>query len=328
MQHEILKIKPTASRPLNVATYEAFQADVLHGLSQPQKSLPCKWFYDETGAILFEEITQTPEYYLTRTETRLLQELSPLLVRYFPDLQTVIEPGSGSSLKTRILLQALPQLKRYIPIDISEEMLLDAARQLEEDFSTLEVAPYVHDFSAPVPPMLKLGTNQARLVFFPGSTIGNFAPREAQRLLRNFDALVQREGWLLLGVDATQNKARLLAAYNDQAGITAQFNKNILVRANRELHANFNVERFEHRTIFNRAESRIEMHLVSTQAQTVEIGGHLFVFEPGETIHTENCYKYSLENIEQMAETSGWKLVEAWADDAGTNFNEVLFKSI
>jgi L-histidine Nalpha-methyltransferase len=328
MQHEILKIKPTASRPLSAATYEAFQADVLHGLSQPQKSLPCKWFYDETGAILFEQITQTPEYYLTRTETRLLQALSPLLARHIPDLETVIEPGSGSSLKTRILLRALPQLKRYIPIDISEEMLLEAARQLEEDFPTLEVAPYVHDFSAPVPPMLNLGTNQARLVFFPGSTIGNFAPKEAQRLLRSFDALVQREGWLLLGVDATQDKARLLAAYNDQAGITARFNKNILVRANRELHANFNVERFEHRTIFNRSESRIEMHLVSTQAQTVEIGGHLFVFEPGETIHTENCYKYSLENIEQMAEASGWKLVEAWADDAGTNFNEILFKSI
>jgi dimethylhistidine N-methyltransferase len=328
MQHEILKTKSVVPRHLDAATYEAFQAEVLYGLSQPQKSLPCKWFYDETGAILFEEITQTPEYYLTRTETRLLRELSPQLARYIPDLETVIEPGSGSSLKTRILLQALPQLKRYIPIDISEEMLLEAARQLGEDFPALEIRPYVYDFGAPVPPMLKLGANQARMVFFPGSTIGNFAPKEAQGLLRGFDALVHRDGWLLLGVDATQDKARLLAAYNDQDGITAQFNKNILARANRELNANFQVERFEHRAIFNRAESRVEMHLVSTQAQTVEIGGHLFVFEPGETIHTENCYKYSMENIEQMAQNSGWKRVQAWADDTGTEFNEILLKSV
>lgn len=328
MQHEILKTKSVISRHLDAESYDAFQTDVLHGLSQPQKSLPCKWFYDEAGAILFEEITQTPEYYLTRTETRLLEELSPELARRIPDLETVIEPGSGSSIKTRILLRALPQLKKYIPIDISEEMLLDAARQLGNDFPEIEIQPYVHDIGAPVPPMLRLEAGHAHMVFFPGSTIGNFPPKEAQRLLRSFDALVQREGWLLLGVDATQDKDRLLAAYNDHAGITAQFNRNILLRANRELHANFNIERFEHRAIFNRLESRVEMHLVSTQAQTVEIGGHLFVFEPGETIHTENCYKYSIESIEQMARSSGWKLVQAWVDTAGTGFNELLFKSI
>lgn len=328
MQHEILKTKSVISRHLDAESYDAFQTDVLHGLSQPQKSLPCKWFYDEAGAILFEEITQTPEYYLTRTETRLLEELSPELARRIPDLETVIEPGSGSSIKTRILLHALPQLKRYIPIDISEEMLLDAARQLGNDFPEIEIQPYVHDIGAPVPPMLRLEAGHAHMVFFPGSTIGNFPSKEAQRLLRSFDALVQREGWLLLGVDATQDKDRLLAAYNDHAGITAQFNRNILLRANRELHANFNIERFEHKATFNRLECRVEMHLVSTQAQTVEIGGHLFVFEPGETIHTENCYKYSIESIEQMARNSGWKLVQAWVDTAGTGFNELLLKSI
>lgn len=328
MQREILKTKPGNLGHADAATYEAFQADVLYGLSQPQKSLPCKWFYDEAGAILFEEITQTPEYYLTRTETGLLQALSPELARHIPDLDTVIEPGSGSSIKTRILLQALPQLRQYIPIDISEEMLMEATDQLRKNFPVLEIMPYVHDFADPVPPMLKLEASRARMVFFPGSTIGNFAPREAQRLLRGFDVLVRRKGWLLLGVDTTQDKARLLVAYNDEAGVTAQFNRNILVRVNRELHGNFNVDRFTHRAIFNSAESRVEMHLVSTQSQTVEVGGHLFVFEPGETIHTENCYKYSLESLEQMVRGSGWQLDRVWADEAETGFTEILFKSI
>lgn len=328
MQHEILKSNRAAPRHADVVTYDNFQRDVLYGLSQPQKSLPCKWFYDEAGAILFEDITQTPEYYLTRTETRLLQDLSPELARIIPDLDTVIEPGSGSSIKTRILLQALPQLENYIAIDISEEMLLEAARQLRQDFPALEITPFVHDFSNPVAPMLKLDDSRQRLIFFPGSTIGNFTLKEAQRLLRSFDALVHRKGWLLLGLDTTQDKRRLLAAYNDEAGITAQFNKNILVRANRELHANFNLDKFEHRAIFNSAESRIEMHLVSQQSQTVEVGGHLFVFEPNETIHTENCYKHSLPSIEQLAAQSGWRLQQVWQDDAGTGFCEMLFKSI
>lgn len=328
MQHEILKTKPVSSRQLDAVTYENFQRDVLYGLSQPQKSLPCKWFYDETGALLFEEITQTPEYYLTRTETRLLQALSPELARYIPKLDTVIEPGSGSSIKTRILLQALPQLSNYIAIDISEEMLLDAASQLNEEFPALTVTPYVHDFSAPVPPMLKLGNSSERMVFFPGSTIGNFSPKEAQRLLRGFDSLVHRDGWLLLGVDTTHDRRRLLAAYDDAAGITAQFNKNILTRINRELHGNFNLDQFEHRAIFNSTESRVEIHLVATQSQTVEISGHLFVFEPGETIHTENCYKYSLDAIEQLAHGSGWRIDQDWRDEAGTGFTEILFKTV
>ena len=328
MQHEILKTRPSSARQLDVVTYENFQSDVLHGLSQPQKSLPCKWFYDEAGAILFEEITQTPEYYLTRAETHLLQLLSPELARHIPDLETVIEPGSGSSIKTRILLRALPRLSSYIPIDISEEMLMDAARQLNEEFRSLTVTPYVHDFASPVPPMLRLDARGQRMVFFPGSTIGNFSPKEAQRLLRSFDSLVHREGWLLLGVDTTQDKRKLLAAYDDAAGITAQFNKNILVRINRELRGDFDVDQFQHRALFNSAESRVEIHLVATQSQTVEIGGHLFVFEPGETIHTENCYKYSLDAIEQLAHGSGWQLDQVWGDEAGTGFTEILFKTI
>lgn len=329
MQHEILKTSSySQTTALDAATYEAFQSDVLYGLSQPQKNLPCKWLYDAAGAHLFEEITQTPEYYLTRTETRLLHELSDDLARRMPELDVLIEPGSGSSIKSRILLQALPQLKQYIPIDISEEMLLDTAQQLRQDFPSLEISPYVHDFGMPVPPRLKFGDSHERMVFFPGSTIGNFSPKEAQRLLRSFGVLIRHSGWLLLGADTTQDKHRLLAAYNDSAGITAQFNKNLLLRINRELGANFDIEKFQHKAIFNSLESRVEMHLVSTQAQAVEIAGHLVVFEPGETIHTENCYKYPLENLERMAQTCGWRQEQKWTDKAGSGFNLILLKTI
>lgn len=303
-------------------------ADVLHGLAKPQKSLPCKWFYDEKGAVLFEEITHTPEYYLSRTETKLLHTLSPELPGLLPELDVVIEPGSGSSVKTRILLESLPQLERYAPLDISEEMLLDAAQQLDQDFPALEVTPYLHDFSTLAPLSLGLEQNQGCMVFFPGSTIGNFAPAAAGNLLQSFNRLVNHDGWLLIGVDTTHDKDRLLAAYNDEAGITAQFNKNILARINRELNSDFDIEQFEHKAVFNEAESRMEMHLVSLQPQSVEIDGHEFQFEAQETIHTENCYKYSLSRFESMANNCGWKVHHVWADNAGTGFKDILLCSI
>lgn len=305
-----------------------FEADVLHGLSRQQKSLPCKWFYDEHGAILFEQITLTPEYYLTRTETRLLQELSPELSGLLPALDAVVEPGSGSSIKTRILLESLPQLKRYIPIDISEEMLLDAARQLGEGFPHLDITPYVHDFSVSAPLSLGLKRNRDSMVFFPGSTIGNFAPAAASQLLIGFNALVDQDGWLLIGVDTTHDQDRLLAAYNDQAGITAQFNKNILVRINRDLGADFNPAQFEHKAIFNETESRMEMHLVSLLPQSVKVNGHVFWFDADETIHTENSYKYSISHFESMARNSGWRIHHVWSDQTGTGFNNILLKSV
>jgi len=307
--------------------YEAFLSDVLFGLGQPQKNLPCKWLYDEAGAHLFEEITQLPEYYLTRTETALLRQTSPELASYLPELSVLIEPGSGSSIKTRILLQALPQLRQYIPLDISEEMLLDTARQLQQDFPSLVIKPLVYDFAAQLPPVLRFEEHSGRLVFFPGSTIGNFSPVEAQRLLRSFSALVRHNGWLLLGVDMTEDRKRLLAAYNDSVGITAQFNKNILARINRELGADFDIDRFQHKAIFNSLESRVEMHLVSTQAQAVNIAGHLVIFEPGETIHTENCYKYSVEMLEQLAHHSGWKIMQQWGSEREQSFRLILLRT-
>lgn len=328
MLHDTQTTKRHVPRHADPIAHEAFLSDVLFGLGQPQKSLPCKWLYDEAGAHLFEEITQLPEYYLTRTETALLRQTSKELAAYLPDLRVLVEPGSGSSVKTRILLQALPQLSQYIPLDISEEMLLETSRQLQQDFPWLDIKPMVHDFTAQLPPVLRFDEQGERMVFFPGSTIGNFSPTEAQRLLRSFSALVRHNGWLLLGVDMTQDRKRLLAAYDDSAGVTAQFNRNILVRINRELGTDFDLDRFQHKAIFNSLESRVEMHLVSTQAQAVNIAGHLVVFEPGETIHTENCYKYSMEKMEQLAHVSGWKFMREWSSDAEEKFRLILFKTM
>lgn len=307
-------------------TTAAFATEVCHGLSQTPKSLSCKWFYDETGSRLFEEITRTPEYYPTRVETRLLLDLVTELTDYIPYLDVVIEPGSGSSIKTRILLESQPALKQYIPIDISEEFLLKTVQQLEYDFPTLDIAPLVADFTTKLLP-LELDRNLKRMVFFPGSTIGNFAPAEAKQLLCNIHTLAGNNSWMLIGVDMTQDGEKLLAAYNDAAGITASFNRNILVRANRELDADFDIDSFSHRAYYNRQERRVEMHLVSTQVQTVHIDGESFSFASGETIHTENCYKYSLEDFIAFAHDCGWQLEHVWTDQQESNFGVFLLKS-
>lgn len=305
----------------------AFAAETIHGLSQTPKTLACKWFYDENGSKLFEQITQTPEYYLTRVETRLLLDLVPELADCIPRLATVIEPGSGSSIKTRYLLESQPGLQKYIPIDISEEFLFETAHRLRQDFPGLHIAPFVADFTARMPPLV-LDEKLDRMVFFPGSTIGNFTPIEVRHLLRNIHAVAGKDAWLLIGVDMTQNEDKLLAAYNDAAGITAHFNQNILNRANRELGANFDIGCFQHCAHFNPDERRIEMHLVSQQAQKVNINGHIFCFDRGETIHTENCYKYSREVFESFAHECGWKFERVWTDQQESNFGIFLLRSI
>ena len=327
----------TTSSDLLTELDSPFGQDVLEGLSQAQKTLPCKWFYDERGSNLFEEITRTPEYYPTRVETGLLYRLVPQVARLIPGLETVIEPGSGSSIKTRILLQALPELRRYIPLDISEEFLLQAAIQLRQDFPRLQIMPMVKDFTAPMQP-LALDADSQRMVFFPGSTIGNFAPHEAHQLLRNIRTWSGNDAWLLIGVDMTQDEHVLLSAYNDAAGITAQFNKNILLRANHELDADFRLDGFHHSARFNRPESRIEMHLVSDSRQQVHIGENTFGFEHGETIHTENCYKYSRKKFETLALACGWQVQAVWQEQDlqmqglpmpqhGSNFGVFLLKA-
>ncbi|HEX5538679.1 MAG TPA: L-histidine N(alpha)-methyltransferase [Methylophilaceae bacterium] len=308
--------------------------DALTGLAQARKTLPCKWFYDATGSDLFERITETPEYYPTRVEARLLQDLSGELAHSIPDLSLIIEPGSGSSAKTRILLETQPKLREYVPMDISADFLYATAEKLEHDFPHLKVNPLVCDFTALKQP-LALGKNpsaanhcQACMVFFPGSTIGNFNTAEAVALLRNMRLLIARNTcWLLLGVDMTQDAAKLHAAYNDAAGITAQFNKNILARINRELHADFDLEAFQHRAIFNEAQHRVEMHLVSLCRQQVTVAGERFRFAGGETIHTENSYKYPQPLFESLLHEAGWSVNRVWRDTVESGFGVYLLRS-
>ncbi|BCM23751.1 L-histidine N(alpha)-methyltransferase [Methyloradius palustris] len=315
-------------------TNQAFLQDVLDGLSQKQKTLPCKWFYDETGSQLFEAITKTREYYPTRVETRLLQQAALELTSLIPELQVLIEPGSGASVKTRALLQTQAQLKHYIPIDISAEFLQAVAAQLQADFPQINTVPVVGDFSMDMPTIDWHGIAKTGdcVVFFPGSTIGNFSPEEASKLLSDFHQLagehaISKKKWLLIGVDSTQNTAQLVNAYNDAAGITAAFNKNLLVRANQELQANFELDQFKHEARFNPVESRIEMHLVSLQKQVVEIAGSSFVFESGESILTENCYKYAQPRFLEMAQKSGWQSVKTWQDQQESEFCLFLFRA-
>jgi len=249
------------------------------------------------------------------------------VAQLIPNLATVIEPGSGASIKTRLLLQSQPLLTKYIPIDISEEFLLETAVTLKQDFPKLVIEPLVADFTASIPP-LALEKKLQHLVFFPGSTIGNFDPNEAKQLLRNIHHMAGENAWLLIGIDMTQDKEKLLAAYNDADGITAQFNKNMLVRANRELASDFNLAEFTHRAIFNQSEHRVEMHLVSQQEQNVQIQGYDFHFEAGESIHTENCYKYSRRSFETMAHECGWAILQCWEDKTESNFGVFLLKAV
>lgn len=314
----------------------AFYQDVIHGLNQEQKSIPCKWFYDETGSTLFEAITKTPEYYPTRVETRLLKEAVKEIATLIPNLTAVLEPGSGSSVKTRILLSSQAQLNTYFPIDISAEFLSDMAQQVQLDFPQIEVKPIVADFtnlnsanldSANLASSLQLEKNAASMVFFPGSTIGNFSPTDANSLLKSFHQLAGKAGCLLIGVDSTQDEAKLLAAYNDKAGITAQFNKNLLERANRELHADFVIDQFSHQARFNPLECKVEMHLMSRCHQTVTINHQHFKFLEGESIFTESCYKYSKNHFTAMAKDCGWQLAQVWQDQTESQFGLFLLKA-
>lgn len=303
-----------------------FLSDVLHGLSKQQKTLPCKWFYDEVGSALFEEITDLPEYYLTRVETGLLESLKTELATELPALSLIVEPGSGSSNKTRILLSSQPNLSEYVPMDISAEFLVEAAAQLQQQFRHLQISPVVGDFTHVLEP-IAVHNHADCLIFFPGSTIGNFDPVEAQRLLSNIRNIVDKPCWLLIGVDMTQDQLQLLAAYNDSLGITAKFNQNLLVRINRELGASFDINQFQHRAVFNPNEHRIEMHLVSQTTQVVEIAGNSISFKAGEFIHTENCYKYPRTKFEALLVASGWHSQRVWQDQTTSGFGMFLLKS-
>ena len=296
-----------------------FLHDVIVGLTARPKQLPPKYFYDEAGARLFEEITALPEYYPTRCELATLRERAGDIARFFPEGSALIEFGSGSSRKVRIVLEAAPTIAAYVPVDISSEMLIQEAEELRRDYPRLAVLPVEADFTQPfVLPAAVAG--MAHTGFFPGSTIGNFEPHEACSFLRHAGNVLGRGAKLIIGVDLVKDARILNAAYDDAAGVTAKFNLNLLARINRELDGEFDLESFSHHAFYNSERHRIEMHLASRKRQKVRVAGRAIEFRAGETIHTENSYKYTLETFGALARGSGWNPAAVWTD-AGGNFS-------
>ncbi|MDP3853483.1 ergothioneine biosynthesis protein EgtB [Phenylobacterium sp.] len=303
----------------------AFAADVRRGLSQRRKELPAKYFYDAEGSALFEAITELPEYYPTRTEIALLRETAPAMAAHIPTDAALVEFGSGASTKTRILLDAAPQTGAYVPIDISPSALDAAAQAIGHDYSRLAVIPLVDDFTTALDLPADVG-ERPRVGFFPGSTIGNFQPHEVVAFLAAARHLLGEGAGFLVGIDLVKDAATLVAAYDDAQGVTAAFNLNLLARINRELDGDFDLAAFQHSAVWNAEESRMEMHLVSLRDQTVRAAGATFGFAAGETIHTENSYKFTVEGFASLAEQAGWKLERRWESPA-PSFAVVLLRA-
>jgi dimethylhistidine N-methyltransferase len=304
------------------AATAAFRRDVWHGLAQDPKRVPPKYFYDERGSELFEAITRTPEYYLTRAELAILNDNAAAIAGHIPPGAAMIEFGSGPTTKARILLQAA-QVAAYVPVDICGAVLASETSRLESDFPGLKVVPVAADFTMPFE--LPAAVNGMPLVgFFPGSTLGNFEAHEATAFLRHAAKLLGPEARLIVGVDLVKEPELIHHAYNDASGITAAFNLNLLSRINRELDANFDIDGFRHCALYNRDRHRVEMHLVSRVRQKVRVGGRGFDFRRGETIHTENSYKYTLEMFRTIAEGAGWRKAAVWLDPDGSFSVHVL----
>lgn len=295
---------------------DQFLQDVLQGLSKNPKELPCKYFYDERGSVLFTQICETAEYYITRTELQLLDQILPELAELIGEDASIVEYGSGEGKKIRNLLRALRNPSAYVPIDISAEILWQSSRRLKAEFPDLTVFPLVADYSAPIslPQAITQDRHGRRVVFFPGSTISNFRPAEARTFLNNLRSFLRDGDGFILGADLIKSPNRLHQAYNDYDGVTAEFNLNLLRRINRELHADFKIHKFEHYAFYNPILSRIEMHLVSLAKQNVTIASQRFSFAEGETIHTENSYKYSVEGIMRLGHESGFAHERVWTD--------------
>ena len=293
-----------------------FLMDVVQGLTGTPKRLPSKYFYDRRGSELFERICELDEYYLTRTELLILRRHAPDMAEAIGPGALLIEPGSGNSHKARLLLEHLRDPVGYVPVDISREHMTRWVARLAADFPGLYIVPTVGDFCADfdVPPVP--GTRR-RVVYFPGSTIGNFTPDDATEWLARMARITGAGGGLLIGVDLKKDVATLEAAYNDRAGVTRAFNLNLLWRLKSDLGADVRPDRFEHRAFYNADEGRIEMHLVSTERQTIRLDHTVIELKPGETIHTENSYKYDLEQFAAIAARSGWRRAAYWTDDQG-----------
>jgi dimethylhistidine N-methyltransferase len=289
-----------------------FARELFAGLSQGVRSVSPKFFYDAEGSALFDRICELPEYYPTRTELRILTDSAAEIAGQIGPDAEIIEFGAGSLTKVRLLLDALERPRRYVPIDISGEHLEAAAGRLRADYPALEVQPVVADYTMPLVLPSRESAGQ-RVGFFPGSTLGNFSPEEALSFLQLAHRLL-RGGGLLLGVDLVKDPARLHAAYNDAQGVTAAFNLNLLKRANAELGTDFDLEGFVHSAFYNSPLRRIEMHLVSRRAQEVTLDGQRFAFEEGETIHTENSHKFTIDGLRALAVQAGFRPAAVWTD--------------
>ena len=293
---------------------EIVREEVLEGLKKPSKTLPSKLLYDERGSQLFDEITRLEEYYPTRTEVSILKSSIGQIVARIGRSALLIEYGSGSSEKTRLLLEKLDDLAGYVPIDISKEHLMSSATAIARAFPDLEVLPVCADYNQPFDIPSPEKPPSRRIAYFPGSTIGNFFPHEAASFLGKIADTAGDSGGVLMGVDLRKDPKILRAAYNDSKGVTADFNRNLLARLNRELDADFEIDRFRHGAVYNETEDRIEMHLVSQTDQTVHLDGTSIPFKAGETIMTETSYKYTVESFESLAAQAGLRVESVWTD--------------
>jgi L-histidine Nalpha-methyltransferase len=293
----------------------AFRADVLAGLAEPIPAIPARWLYDRRGSELFDAITRLPSYYPTRTETALLERIMPEVDALAADNCAVVELGSGSSTKTPLLLRGI-QPEAYVPVDISGDYLRESAARVDDEFPSIHVFPVEADFTKPFT-LPEAVADLPKLGFFPGSTIGNFVPRSATDLLRHFRDILGTGARLLIGMDRVKPVERLLSAYDEPEGITAEFNLNLVHRINRQLDADIPIDAFRHEARWNDILSRIEMHLVAVRDVAFTIDGHSFAFAEGSSIHTENSHKYGPRGGRVVLLAGGWTPLVEWTDDAG-----------
>jgi dimethylhistidine N-methyltransferase len=292
----------------------SFRRQVLDGLRMSKKELPCKFFYDERGSQLFEEICQLEEYYPTRTELAIMHECAGEMALRIGKACLLIEFGSGSGVKTRLLLDELNDPAAYVPIDISREHLARSAAEIAAAYPDLEVIPVCADYTADYELPTPRRATTRRVIYFPGSTIGNFHRPHAVEFLAHLRDVCGEDGGLLIGVDLKKNRETLERAYDDAKGVTAAFNRNLLTRINRELGANFDLQRFRHEAVYDEQAGRVEMHLVSLADQTVELGDETFAFGAGEGIRTECSYKYDLDDFRSLADAAGFRVDDVWTD--------------
>lgn len=303
----------TAPAPSRV---DALTKAVLEDLEKTPKELSSVWFYDELGSFLFDSICELPEYYITRTELQIMHTHAANMARRIGPGAALIELGSGTSLKTRLLLDHLDAPYAYVPVDISRDHLFDAARRLARDYPRLRITPVCANFTQDFKLPPDIASARTRVVYFPGSTLGNFTREQARRLLARLLPIIQTDGSILIGIDLCADIGMLKRAYDDEAGVTAEFNLNALRHINRELGADFDLASFDHAALWNDDHRRMEMHLVSKRDQVVHLGGRSVRIARGEHLRTEYCHKYTLDSFEQLALESGLAITHVWRDPA------------